>query len=97
MVTLTWLTVKMSFRLSEQMASAGGWLITLKQLGQRASRSLTLTRQIEIQLTDDYENLADSKDELQINRANGQRRRMADNAEAARLASKWIAHIDEAD
>ena len=33
MVTLTWLTVKMSFRLSEQMASAGGWLITLKQLG----------------------------------------------------------------
>ena len=56
-----------------------------------------MTRQIEIQLTDDYENLVDSEDKLQIVRANGQRRRMADNAEAARLASKYIAHIDEAD
>ena len=34
---------------------------------------------------------------FKIVRANGQRRRMADNAEVARLTSKWIDHIDEAD
>ena len=38
--------------------------------------------------TDGDPNLADSRDKLKIVRANGQRRRMADNAEAARLASK---------
>ena len=54
-------------------------------------------RQIEIQLTDDYEGLVDSMDKLQIVRANGEHRRVADSAEVARSASKWIAHIDEAD
>ena len=56
-----------------------------------------MTGQIEIQLTDDYEDLDDSIAKLQIVRASGEHRRVTDSAEAARLASEWIAHIDEAD
>ena len=58
---------------------------------------LTLTGQIEIQLTDDYEDLDDSITELQIVRASGEHGRVTDSPEAARLASEWIAHIDEAE
>ena len=56
-----------------------------------------MTGQIEIQLTDDYEDLDDSIAKLQIVRASGEHRRVTDSPEAARLASEWIAHIDEAD
>ena len=48
-------------------------------------------------VTDDYKDLDDSIAKLQIVRASGEHRRVTDSPEAARLASEWIAHIDEAD